>query len=261
MGNSVNRYDPRNIETMELVYGKGYMSAGGDAEVARIVSGIKICDQQILDVGCGLGGAAISLAKNHHASHVDAVDIDDNLIRRASELIETANLNDRITLKHINGGPLPYASNQFDVVYLTATSCHLQDLDGLFSEIYRVLRYGGWLVGGEWFKAANNIAYRDWDSLLRERGLNFYFVYRSWFEVNLSKSGFGSVSITDRTQATTDLARGYLERVKTELKDTLRTRLGNKELEAFLSWTRGRYEAFARGGMAYGHFRARKAET
>ena len=49
--------------------------------------------------------------------------------------------------------------------------------------------------------------------------------------------------------------------MKTELKDTLRTRLGNKELEAFLSWTRGRYEAFARGGMAYGHFRARKAET
>ena len=69
------------------------------------------------------------------------------------------------------------------------------------------------------------------------------------------------MSVTDRTQATTDLARGYLERVKTELKDTLRTRLGNKELEAFLSWTRGRYESFAHGGMAYGHFRARKAET
>ena len=65
MGNSVNRYDPRNIETMELVYGTGYMSAGGDAEVARILSGIKICDQQILDVGCGLGGASISVSYTH----------------------------------------------------------------------------------------------------------------------------------------------------------------------------------------------------
>ena len=36
MGNSVNRYDPRNIETMELVYGTGYMSAGGDAEVCLL---------------------------------------------------------------------------------------------------------------------------------------------------------------------------------------------------------------------------------
>ena len=102
MGSSVNRYDPRNIETMELVYGTGYMSAGGDAEVARIVAGIRICGQQTLDVGCGLGGAAISLVKNHHACHVDALDIDDSLIRRAGELIETANLNDRITLKPVS---------------------------------------------------------------------------------------------------------------------------------------------------------------
>ena len=69
------------------------------------------------------------------------------------------------------------------------------------------------------------------------------------------------MSVVDRTQATTDLARGYLDRVKTELKDTLREKLGNKDLEDFLSWTRGRYECFAHGGMAYGHFRACKAKS
>ena len=68
------------------------------------------------------------------------------------------------------------------------------------------------------------------------------------------------MSVVDRTQATTDLARGYLDRVKTELKDTLREKLGNKDLEDFLSWTRGRYECFAYGGMTYGHFRACKAK-
>ena len=261
MGSSVNRYDPRNIETMELVYGKGYMSAGGDAEVARIGTGIKIRNHQLLDIGCGLGGAAISLVKDHHARHVDALDIDDDIIRRAGELIEATDMDDRITLTRFDGGALPYHSDQFDVIYLTSTSCHLEDLYGFFSEIHRVLRCGGWVVGGEWFKAADNSAYRDWDSLLRERGLNFYFVCRSHFETTLSNSGFGSVSVVDRTQATTDLARGYLDRVKTELKGTLRAKLGNKDLEAFLSWTHGRYECFANGGMAYGHFRAFKIET
>ena len=261
MGSSVNRYDPRNIETMELVYGKGYMSAGGDAEVARIVTGIKIRNQQLLDIGCGLGGAAISLVKDHHARHVDALDIDNNVISRAGELVKAADMDHRITLTRFDGGTLPYHSDQFDVVYLTATSCHLEGLYGFFSEIHRVLRCGGWVVGGEWFKAADNSAYRDWDSLLKERGLNFYFVCQSRFETTLSKSGFESVSVVDRTQATTDLARGYLDRVKTELKDTLREKLGNKDLEDFLSWTRGRYECFAHGGMAYGHFRACKAET
>ena len=261
MSSLVNRYDPRNIETMELVYGKGYMSAGGDAEVARIVTGIKIRNQQLLDIGCGLGGAAISLVKDHHARHVDALDIDNNVISRAGELVKAADMDHRITLTRFDGGALPYHSDQFDVVYLTATSCHLEGLYGFFSEIHRVLRCGGWVVGGEWFKAADNSAYRDWDSLLKERGLNFYFVCQSRFETALSNSGFGSVSVVDRTQATTDLARGYLNRVKIELKDTLRAKLGNKDLAAFLNWTRGRYECFANGGMAYGHFRAFKAET
>ena len=116
MGSSVNRYDPRNIETMELVYGKGYMSAGGDAEVARIVTSIKIRNQQLLDIGCGLGGAAISLVKNHHARHVDALDIDNNVISRAGELVKAADMDHRITLTRFDGGTLPYHSDQFDVV-------------------------------------------------------------------------------------------------------------------------------------------------
>ena len=32
---SANKYDQRNIQTMELVYGRGYLSAGGDEEVAN----------------------------------------------------------------------------------------------------------------------------------------------------------------------------------------------------------------------------------
>ncbi|GIT54420.1 MAG: hypothetical protein Ct9H300mP16_15800 [Pseudomonadota bacterium] len=56
-----NRYDETNIQTMELVYGRGYMSAGGDEEVARIVGTVTITNKKILDIGCGLGGAVISL--------------------------------------------------------------------------------------------------------------------------------------------------------------------------------------------------------
>ena len=32
-----NQYDQRNIETMETVYGRGYLSAGGDEEVAKVL--------------------------------------------------------------------------------------------------------------------------------------------------------------------------------------------------------------------------------
>ncbi|MDP6392075.1 MAG: class I SAM-dependent methyltransferase, partial [Arenicellales bacterium] len=157
---AANRYDSRTIEMMELVYGKGYLSAGGDEEVARIVSAVTIKGKGVLDIGCGLGGAAVTLVRDHQARHVHGLDIDSRVIERAAELVETAGVAEQVTLTQFGGGVLPYADNSFAVVYVTATTCHLEDLAGFFRESCRVLRADGWIVGGEWFKAASNAAFQ-----------------------------------------------------------------------------------------------------
>jgi len=258
---AANRYDSRNIKMMELVYGKGYLSAGGDEEVARIVSAVTIEGKGVLDIGCGLGGAAVTLVRDHRARHVHGLDIDSRVIERAVELVEAAGIAEQVTLTQFGGGVLPYADDSFEVVYVTATTCHLEDLAGFFRESYRVLRAGGWIVGGEWFKAADNAAFKCWDSLLREQGLNFHFVSRQQFETALSTSGFEQVSAVNRTQATSELTRDYLRRVETDLRGELLAKLGAEGLDSFLAWTRSRYDALANGGMYYGHFRARKLAT
>jgi len=51
--NQQNNHDQRNIDTMEMVYGRGYMSGGGDAEVAKILDGIALKGKRVLDFGCG----------------------------------------------------------------------------------------------------------------------------------------------------------------------------------------------------------------
>ena len=258
---AANRYDSRNIKMMELVYGKGYLSAGGDEEVARIVSAVTIEGKDVLDIGCGLGGAAVTLVRDHRARHVHGLDIDSRVIERAVELVEAAGVAEQVTLTQFGGGVLPYADDSFEVVYVTATTCHLEDLAGFFRESCRVLRAGGWIVGGEWFKAADNAAFKRWDSLLRQQGLNFHFVSRQQFETALSSNGFEPGSAIDRTQATSELTHGYLRRVETDLREELLTTLGAEGLDSFLAWTRSRYDALANGGMYYGHFRARKLAT
>ena len=253
-----NRYHQRNIDMMESVYGPGYMSVGGNEEVARIVAPVSINDQTVLDVGCGLGGAVVTLARDHGARQVTGIDIDAGVLVRAAELVAAAKVADRVTLTRFDPGPLPFAANSFDVVYITAVSCHLADLSGLFRDACRILRPGGSLVGGEWFKAGDNEAFRQWDGLLRERGLNFYFVPRPEFEHALCEGGLAAISIADRTAATEQLAQGYLRRVEVELRDSLLASLGGVGFGSLLDWTRSRVSCLTGGGMHYGHFHARK---
>jgi SAM-dependent methyltransferase len=253
-----NQYTRRNIETMEMLYGTGYLSMGGDDEVANIVARVEVAGKDVLDIGCGLGGALIALTRNHHARHAHGVDIDTGVLERANALVSTAGLQERISLTRFEPGPLPLADASFDLVFLTAVSCHLQDLVPFFTEIRRVIRPGGQLVGGEWFRHLDNQAYRTWDELLRKRGLNFYFVTAEQFEASLLESGFEVVSLVDRSSAMAALAQGYLDRVQYELKDRLLDAMGEDDYAALLEWTRIRANGLAQGGAGYGHFVAEK---
>ncbi|MCH8106264.1 MAG: methyltransferase domain-containing protein [Proteobacteria bacterium] len=255
-----NLYDQRNIDTMEIVYGTGYLSMGGDEEVARIVSPLVIKHKDVLDLGCGLGGAVVTLVRDHGAKRVQGVDIDVGLLARARELVRQAGLDDRVALTRIEPGPLPFERSSFDVVYVTAVACHVQELSPFLDEIERVLRPGGYLVGGEWFKASDNAAFVQWDNLLRERGLNFYFVSRETFKTSLADSGFINIFVMDRTKATIDNARHCLARVENELHDQLLHSMDEQQYMAFTAWTQSRLIGLAEGGMHYGHFCARKRQ-
>jgi phosphoethanolamine N-methyltransferase len=256
-----NKYTRRNIETMEMLYGTGYLSMGGDDEVAGIVEQVDVAGKDVLDIGCGLGGALIALARNHAAGHVHGIDIDAGVLERATVLVNAAGLQDQISLTRFDPGPLPLADESFDLVFLTAVSCHIEDLVPFFSEIRRVIRPGGHLVGGEWFKRFDNEAYREWDELLRERGLNFYFVTAGELRSALVDSGFEKASIIDRSTDMAALAQGYLNRVQQELQDRFRDAMGEEEYAALLEWTRIRASGLAQGGAGYGHFIAGKTIT
>lgn len=253
-----NRYDKSNIETMELLYGRGYLSMGGDAEVARIVAPINLRGSCLLDVGCGMGGAAITLARDHGADKVIGIDIDAGLLERAGELVEAAGLGDRVEVIQVEPGPLPFVSASFDIVYFTAVSCHIENLTPFLQEIRRVLRPGGYAVGGEWFIHQDNEAYRRWDKMLRDRGLNFYFLTRAQFIDAFEEAGYDSVEFDDQSGRTAELAAGYLAHTQGDLRETLVERMGQHGYAAHLEWTRIRAEGLARGGSGYGHFVARR---
>ena len=253
-----NVYDRQNIATMEAVYGEGFLSPGGSEEVMRIVAGLELDGRRVLDLGCGLGGATLALARNHAPEHVTGVDIDAAVLERAEQLIAAGGVADRVTLQRIDPGRLPFEVDQFDVVYANSVTCHFESLERLFGEVFRVLAPGGCLIGAEWFVIDHeSSAFVQWDALLRERGLSFYFVTQSHFTEALHASGFAAPTYTDRSSAISALVRDGLERIRGPLREHLCDSLGEKGYRALEVWAEARGVVFE-GGMRHCHFRATK---
>ena len=252
-----NRYSATNIHTMESIYGEGFLSPGGAEEVAQIVAALPVEGMEVLDIGCGLGGASIALARDRGAAHVTGVDIEPVVLARAESLVARAGLAPRVTLREVPPGPLPFAGERFDLVYASAVTCHVEDLLPFFVEMRRVLRPGGHFTGAEWFTGAGGPGYSWWDELLRARGLNFHFVSWEVFRDALCAAGFEAPAFTDRSEVTSSLSARALERVRGELRPELESALGSEGYEAFDSWTASRAAALGEGGVHYGHFRAR----
>ena len=252
-----NRYSDSNIHTMESVYGTGFLSPGGAEEVAEIVAPLGIEGAEVLDIGCGLGGASVALVRDHGAAHVTGVDIEGAVLVRAESLVAESGLSERITLREVAPGPLPLGDERFDLVYASAVTCHIEDLLSFFAEMRRVLRPGGHFTGGEWFIGRNTAAYAQWDDMLRAKGLNFYFVSWERFCDALEKAGFETPEFRDRSEAVSALCTRILERVRGELRPSLESSLGRAGYEAFESWAASRRMAVAEGGAHYRHFLAR----
>jgi tocopherol O-methyltransferase len=111
------------------------------AEQARLGSGDSVCD-----VGCGYGGTARVLAREHGAE-VTALTI--SQAQHAQALaIDPGATNPTYLLRDWLENGLP--SESFDVAIAIESTEHMADLAAFFAEAHRVLRPGGRLVVCAW---------------------------------------------------------------------------------------------------------------
>ena len=96
------------------MWGEGFLSPGGPAEVVRILQGVDLSDQGVLDIGSGLGGIDILLATTHGAASVTGIDVERPLVERAvalaarvgAEMAAQRLKSSTIKLQVVDGGEL-----------------------------------------------------------------------------------------------------------------------------------------------------------
>ncbi|MEM8731678.1 MAG: methyltransferase domain-containing protein [Pseudomonadota bacterium] len=107
------------------------------AEAAGLSSG-----QVVLDSGSGIGGSGRFLADRFDCQ-ISAVDLSPDFVETAQELDRLVGLSGRITHQVGSVTDLPFASDQFDVVWCQNVTMNVEDKSTMFAEAFRVLKPGG----------------------------------------------------------------------------------------------------------------------
>ena len=113
---------------------------------------------RVLDVGCGVGGTSIYLAK-HAGARVTGVTISTAQVGMARAAADDAGVSAAVDFHEGDGERLDElpalkgAAGTFDAVWISEALSHFVNKDRFFAHVHTFLKPGGKLVLADWFRA------------------------------------------------------------------------------------------------------------
>ena len=102
-------------------------------------------EDDVLDVGCGIGGAARFMASSY-GCRVTGVDLTAEYVELADELTSRTGLSDRVTHIRATALALPFEGGSFDAAVILHAGMNVENKAQMYDEVSRVLKPGGRLV-------------------------------------------------------------------------------------------------------------------
>jgi len=104
---------------------------------------------RVLDMGCGVGGPARAIARFAECK-VTGINNNDYQIDRCNALTKEQGLQEYCNYVKGDFMHLPFEDNTFDAVYAIEATCHAPDKHGVYGEMFRVCKPGGYVGIYEW---------------------------------------------------------------------------------------------------------------
>ena len=251
-------YDESMQTLLQLLWGDGFLSPGGAAEVERVLEGSDIRGCAVLDVGAGLGAIDLLLVARYGAGSVVGIDVDPALLKQMDARIERAGLAARIRSLVVQPGPLPFAAGRFDVVFSKDAIVQIPDKAALYSEVWRVLRPGGRFIASDWLRGGAGAYTADMLEFFRLEGIAYNMVSLPESVAVLRAAGFVDVDVRDRQGWYYELAQRELVALAGPLRPVIVERIGLERAEHFIANWRQLVVVLAKGELRPGHLRASK---
>lgn len=250
-------YNDDLVTNLQLRWGDGFLSPGGEAEIARMLRGIDLTGKTGLDFGCGIGGYDFVLANNHGVGKVVGIDIDGAKISAAKAVSSKRGLDGKIEFIKTEPGPLTFEDGSFDFVFSKDSIVESPEKISIFAELYRVTKRDGLIVVSDWFRgeAPYTEEMRKWattgDETYRMDSLGSAAAY-------VSQAGFVDVEQDDRNDWFREFSKDEYERLKGPLFPVYVEKFGKEQAETSVENARIRWVLAEQGQLRPGHIRARK---
>ncbi len=136
-GHDIDSLDPTALS------GADEFHLGGRLATLAVLDSVRAhAPRSVLDVGCGIGGPARTIATELGARTV-GIDLTPSFVAAATELTARVGLADRVSFEVGDAIALDQPDEQFDLVTLFHVGMNIADKPTLFTELARVLQPGG----------------------------------------------------------------------------------------------------------------------
>ncbi len=251
-------YHRQMTDMLQAIWGPGFLSPGGPEEVARIIGAHDLAGQSVLDIGCGAGGIAVALVRNHGAGYVCGIDVEDSVIGCARAVVAEAGLAPRIGLMKVAPGPLPLPPASFDVVFSKDSIIHIPDKRALMAEVFRVLKPGGWFLASDWLIGHDDQPSPAMAAYIAAEGLDFGMASAGRYSAAMAAAGFADVATTSRNGWYRKTARLELARLQGEVGAAAAKRVGQDFVDGNIAIWQRMIPVLDSGEHCPTHLRARK---
>ena len=251
-------YGPKQLNLLKNVWGEGFLSPGGSEEIDEIVKNVDVKNLNVLDIGCGCGGAALHLIEHHNAAFVTGIDVEPLVIQRAKELADEKGLGDKTKFLLVSPGPIGLEDESLDMVFSKETFLHISDKQKLLENIFRILKPNGIIAAGDWMRIDENPPSPQMRAYIEAEGLDMFMCSLNKYENLLNDTGFTKIKIRDRNEWYLERAKKEILEIRGPLYEKVVDAIGTEEAEGAIQIWEKLIGVLEIGEHRPGHFTATK---
>ena len=251
-------YNNQVISFLEELWGDGFLSPGGSDEVKKVLEGIKIKNQRVLDIGSGSGACSVLLAKNYLAKQVVGIDVEPPVCDAARDHVLAAGLSEKISIELVSPGQLPFEDGSFEVVFSKDSIIHIPDKSALASDVFRVLKPGGHFAASDWLISHGGKPSPEMSEYIKAEGLDFAMASPSRYANAMKRAGFIDIELVNRNSWYATEADKELQWLKGPKRSELQERHGKDFIDHQVEIWSKLVTVLKSGEHCPHHIRARK---